>query len=404
MRKIFAILSMMLVALVAMTSCQKPDPKIEALRKAISVAEYQLKQSAAEFADVQDSSRLFPRSYKDGNIRGVGAHDWTSGFFPGSLWIGYQLTGDEALKAEAEKFTARLNQIPFYTKTHDLGFMIFCSYGMQQAILGDEASAEAIVEAAKSLSSRCREEIGLIRSWDFGKWNYPVIIDNMMNLEMLFWASKKSGDETFKNVAVRHADLTIQNHFREDYSTYHVISYNDDGTVESKGTFQGFSDSSAWARGQMWGLYGYTMCYRETGMEHYLEQAKRIANLVMTHPNTPEDLVPWWDYNAPNIPDAPRDSSAAAIMASALFELSTHVDGELSKSYFDYAERILMSLSSDSYLAQKGENGGFILMHAVGHLPANSEIDVPLNYGDYYYLEAIRRYLALRGIDPHTLK
>lgn len=387
------------ILLVAITACTRSDKKVEALKHAIDVAEYQLKQSAAEF----DTTQLFPRSWKADKFRAVDAYDWTSGFFPGSLWIGYQLTGDETLKAEAEKYTARLHEIPVYKGTHDLGFMVFCSYGMQQAVENDETSAAAIVEASNSLSSRFCDSIGAIRSWDFGPWNYPVIIDNMMNLEMLFWASRHTGDKTYYDLAVRHADKTLANHFREDNSSYHVISYNNDGTVESKGTFQGFADDSAWARGQAWGLYGYTMCYRETGFERYLEHAQKIAELIMNHPNTPEDRIPYWDYNAPNIPDAPRDTSAAAVMASALFELSTMVEGELSQRYFDYGETLLMALSSDAYLAKKGENGGFILMHAVGHLPANSEIDVPLNYGDYYYLEAIRRYLGLRGIDPLTL-
>ena len=387
------------ILLVAITACTRSDKKVEALKHAIDVAEYQLKQSAAEF----DTTQFFPRSWKADKFRAVDAYDWTSGFFPGSLWIGYQLTGDEALKAEAEKYTARLHEIPAYKGTHDLGFMVFCSYGMQQAVENDETSAAAIVEASNSLSSRFCDSIGAIRSWDFGPWNYPVIIDNMMNLEMLFWASRHTGDRTYYDLAVRHADKTLSNHFREDNSSYHVISYNNDGTVESKGTFQGFADDSAWARGQAWGLYGYTMCYRETGFERYLEHAQKIAELIMNHPNTPEDRIPYWDYNAPNIPDAPRDTSAAAVMASALFELSTMVEGELSQRYFDYGETLLMALSSDAYLAKKGENGGFILMHAVGHLPANSEIDVPLNYGDYYYLEAIRRYLGLRGIDPLTL-
>lgn len=387
------------ILLMAFSACNRSDKKVEALKHAIDVAEYQLKQSAAEF----DTTQLFPRSWKADKFRAVDAYDWTSGFFPGSLWIGYQLTGDEALKSEAEKYTARLHEIPAYRGTHDLGFMVFCSYGMQQAIENDEVSAAAIVEASNSLSSRFCDSVGLIRSWDFGPWNYPVIIDNMMNLEMLFWASRHTGDKSYYDIAVRHADNTLANHFREDNSSYHVISYNNDGTVESKGTFQGFADDSSWARGQAWGLYGYTMSYRETGLERYLEHAQKIAELIMNHPNTPEDRIPYWDYNAPNIPDAPRDTSAAAVMASALFELSTMVEGELSQRYFDYGETLLMALSTDAYLAKKGENGGFILMHATGHLPANSEIDVPLNYGDYYYLEAIRRYLGLRGIDPLTL-
>ncbi|MDE6622860.1 MAG: glucuronyl hydrolase, partial [Alistipes sp.] len=197
------------------------------------------------------------------------------------------------------------------------------------------------------------------------------------------------------------ADIPLRKHFRDYSRSSHVVSYNDDGTVESRGTFQGYADESTWARGQAWGLYGYTMCYRETGDEKYLEQAERIADLIMNHPRTPEDRIPYWDYDAPQIPDAPRDASAAAVFSSALFELSTLVDE--GQKYFDYAETLLMSLSSDAYLAQKGTNGGFILMHSVGHWPATSEIDTPLNYADYYYLEAIARYLKLRGIDPRTL-
>lgn len=397
MKKVYAFLT--LFGALLLGSCQQPDAKIAALKNAVEIAEYQLLYNAREF----DSTQLAPRSWKDGEYRKVDAYDWTSGFFPGSLWLCYDLTGNEQLLAEAQKYTAALHEIPAYKGTHDLGFMVFCSFGRQQLNLKDSLSAAAIVEASESLISRSREEIGLIRSWDFGLWNYPVIIDNMMNLEMLFWASEHTGDSRYRDVAVRHADLTLQNHFREDNSSYHVISYNDDGTVESKGTFQGFSDDSSWARGQAWGLYGYTMCYRCTQQESYLEQARKIAELVINHPATPEDLIPWWDYNAPDIPNAPRDSSAAAIMASALLELSTMVQGEESQLYFDRAEKLLMSLSSESYLAKRGENGGFILMHATGHLPAHSEIDVPLNYGDYYFLEAIQRYFALKGIDYKNL-
>ena len=281
--------------------------------------------------------------------------------------------------------------------------MVFCSFGQQMQTLHDRHSEAVIVEAAKSLVSRCDPRIGLIRSWDFGEWNYPVIIDNMMNLEMLFWASKHTGDPVYRDVAVRHADITMKNHFRDDASSFHVVSYNDDGTVESRGTFQGYSDSSAWARGQAWGLYGYTMCYRETGDAKYLKHAERIADFIMHHPNTPADRIPYWDYNAPDIPDAPRDASAAAVVSSALLELSTLVPEAEGKRYFDYAETLLMNLSSDAYLARKGANGGFILMHSVGHLPADSEIDTPLNYADYYYLEAIGRYLSLRGLDPRRI-
>lgn len=386
-------------ALLLLVACCPESSEFKPIKDGIEIARVQLKQNAVDF----DTTALFPRSWKDGKFRATDAYDWTSGFFPGSLWIGYQLTGDEKLREEALKYTARLHDIQYYKGTHDLGFMIFCSYGMQQQIEKDSVSAAAIVEASKSLISRCDDEIGLIRSWDFGKWNYPVIIDNMMNLEMLFWASKYSGDPIYYDVAVRHADITMKEHFRDDFSSYHVISYNDDGTVESKGTFQGCADDSAWVRGQAWGLYGYTMSYRETDLTRYFEQAVRIADFIIAHPNTPSDCIPYWDYDATNIPDAPRDASAAAVIASALFELSTMVEGEKSKEYFDYAETLLMNLSTEPYLAKAGGNGGFIIQHCVGHLPANSEIDVPLNYGDYYYLESLRRYLELKGVDPLSI-
>lgn len=397
MRKFF--LPILGLGLLLAAGCSSDrDPKLAVVKRGIDRARCQLTEAAAQF----DTLRGFPRSLMP-KFREVDPKDWTSGFFPGSLWEAYRLTGDDNLRAAAEKYTDRLEGIQYYKGTHDLGFMVFCSYGQQQAALGDPHSAEVIVEASKSLISRCDPRIGVIRSWDFGAWNYPVIIDNMMNLEMLFWASKHTGDPVYRDVAVRHADITLRNHFRDDASSYHVVSYNDDGTVESRGTFQGYADSSAWARGQGWGLYGYTMCYRETGDEKYLRHAERIADFIMHHPATPEDRIPYWDYDAPDIPDAPRDASAAAVIASALFELSTLVPQAEGRTYFDYAETLLLNLSSDSYLAQEGTNGGFILMHSVGHWPASSEIDTPLNYADYYYLEAIRRYLALRGIDPQQL-
>ena len=391
-KRVLSILPIFGLCVSLFCGCRADDPKIAAVERAVDRARVQLQHAASEF----DTLPGFPRSLMP-KFKVVDAYDWTSGFFPGSLWLAYDLTGDESLRSAAEKYTDRLEGIQYYKGTHDLGFMVFCSFGQQLAALGDRHSAEVIVEAAKSLVSRCNPTIGLIRSWDFGEWNYPVIIDNMMNLEMLFWASKHTGDPKYRDVACRHADITLANHFRDDASSYHVVSYNNDGSVESRGTFQGYTDESAWARGQAWGLYGYTMCFRETGDPKYLAHAERIAALLMNHPRTPADRIPYWDYDAPGQPDAPRDASAAAVMASALFELSTLVPADEGRKYFDYAETLLMSLCSDDYLADEGTNGGFVLMHSVGHWPANSEIDTPLNYADYYFLEAIRRYLHLRG-------
>ena len=348
---------------------------------------------------VADTTSGTLRSWDGKNYRVQPHSDWTCGFYPGSLWLYYQLSGKEEYSDMARKYTARLNDIPYLTDSHDLGFMVFCSYGKQYECLQDSSSVSAILQAAESLASRFDERVGLIRSWDFGPWNYPVIIDNMMNLELLFWASERSGMSKYRQIAVQHADKTMQNHFREDASSYHVVSYNDDGTVESKGTFQGYADDSRWARGQAWGLYGYTMCFRYTGFERYLEQARRIAKLILSQESIPDDGIPYWDYDTPDIPDTARDASAAAITSSALLELCGYVSVEEAAAYEQYAGTILCSLSSEPYLAEPGSNGYFILKHSTGAASLGSEIDVPLNYADYYYLEAIGRYAARNKIN-----
>lgn len=378
--------------MVLLVACTPKDDR-QWFDHAVETAHTQLTQMAANLADAPDTL-CFPRSIKNGQVRLENIYDWTSGFFPGNLWLGYELTGDENLAQEARKFTNRLSDLQYYRGTHDLGFMVYCSYGQAERLQPEPADKQVIINASESLASRFSPATQAIRSWDFGTWSYPVIIDNMMNLEMLFEAAKLSGDDTLKDIAIMHANTTLKNHFRPDATSYHVVSYNpQDGTVESQGTFQGYSDASAWARGQAWGLYGYTMCYRYTQNPAYLEQAQKIAAYIMANRPAENDYVPYWDYNAPDIPNAPRDASAAAVTASGLLELQGYVkDG---KPYFDYAEQILKQLSSDAYLAKPGENKHFILMHSVGHLPANSEIDTPLNYADYYYLEALLRYKNL---------
>ena len=223
-----------------------------------------------------------------------------------------------------------------------------------------------------------------------------------MNLELLNVASSLTGDNTYYNMAKSHADRTMINHFRPDGSSYHVVSYDTiTGKVLNQVTHQGVNNQSSWSRGQAWGLYGYTLCFEETNHSAYLERAQQIAKFIMENPAIPEDLIPYWDYNAPTIPDAPRDASAAAVTASALFELSTLVEN--GQTYFDYAEKIIKELSTPNYLAEKGTNNGFILKHSTGSLPHGSEIDVPLNYADYYYLEALKRYIKLKNIDSKAL-
>ena len=336
----------------------------------------QLERDSATF---KDSLRMSAPAEKVGKMKLCVVKDWTSGFFPGSLWYAYELTGNDSLKTEAIEYTNLLNPVRYYRGTHDLGFMINCSYGNALRLTKNDTIAAVMHETADNLCSRFNEGIGCIRSWDFGTWNFPVIIDNMMNLDLLFTVSKLTNDDKYKNIAITHANTTMNNHFRPDYTSWHVVSYNNDGTVERKQTWQGKNDDSAWSRGQGWGVYGYTACFRETKDSTYLEFARNIADMIMSRVKT-DDAIPYWDYMAPVTPETPRDASAAAVTASALLELSTFVaDGQ---KYFDYAEKILKSLSSDAYLAKPGTNGGFILMHSTGSLPNGSEIDVPLNYAD----------------------
>ncbi|MGN0189946.1 MAG: DUF4995 domain-containing protein [Candidatus Cryptobacteroides sp.] len=350
--------------------------------------------------DKVDYFRAQPSEDILGTLRLCDIYDWTSGFFPGSLWYMYELTGDGECFDRAVEYTNIMYPIREYTKTHDLGFMMNCSYGHALRLAPADSVRSALIQTADNLADRFNGEIGAIRSWDFGDWNYPVIIDNMMNLELLFSAERLTGDSRYREIAIRHANTTLKNHFRPDCTSWHVISYNNDGTVECRQTFQGRSDDSAWARGQAWGVYGYTECYRETSDTAYLEFAQKIADMIMSRVTT-ADAIPYWDYDAPQSDETPRDASAAAVTACALFELSTYLpDGQ---RYFDYAEKILKSLSSPDYLAAPGTNEGFVLKHSVGSLAHGSEIDTPLNYADYYYLEAIKRYMALKGIEYKNL-
>ena len=338
----------------------------------------------------KDSARLKPIHDNLGSRRYCfSIYDWTSGFFPGNLWYAYQLTGNEEFKKEAVKFTNYLYPLREYKGTHDIGFMMNCSFGNSYRLCPVDSVRQALIQTADNLCGRFNPEIGCIRSWDFGKWNFPVIIDNMMNLELLFEATKLSGDSTFYNVAKKHADTTMANHFRADNSCYHVVDYDPEtGEVRKKQTAQGYADESSWARGQAWALYGYTMCYRYTHDAKYLAQAEKVYNFIFGNKNLPEDLVPYWDFDAPKIPNEPRDASAAACTASALYELSTYVTD---KGYKETADRIMESLASPAYRAEVGTNGNFILMHSVGSIPHGAEIDVPLNYADYYFLEALKR-------------
>ena len=332
-----------------------------------------------------------------GGVYYCGPADWRSGFFPGSVWYLYELTGDTALLPLAQKYTEAISEAQNLTWHHDIGFIINCSFGNGLRLIDKPGYKEVMIQAAKSLCTRFREKPQVIQSWDVKGnswqsergWECPVIIDNMMNLELLFEATKLSGDSTFYNIAVKHADTTMAHHFRPDNSCYHVVDYDPEtGEVRKRQTAQGYADESTWARGQAWALYGYTTCYRYTKDKKYLDQAQKVYNFIFTNKNLPEDLVPYWDYDAPNIPNEPRDASAAACTASALYELDGYLPGN---HYKETADKIMESLGSPAYRAKVGTNGNFILMHSVGSIPHGQEIDVPLNYADYYFLEGLMR-------------
>ena len=332
----------------------------------------------------------------DGSIWYVPVDDWCSGFFPGSLWYLGELTGDQDWSRRAADYTETLDSAQYLTWHHDVGFIIGSSYLNGYRLGGKEQYAPVVVNAAKSLATRFRPGAGVIQSWNVDKgwqsergWACPVIIDNMMNLEIMFEATRLTGDSTFYYIAVSHANTTMAHHFRPDFSCYHVVDYDPaTGDVRHRQTAQGYADESSWARGQAWALYGYTMCYRYTGDPNYIYQAIKVCDMIFNTPSMPDDLVPYWDYNAPNIPSEPRDASAAACTASALYELSTYLPG---RGYKELADKVVASLSSPAYRAATGENNHFLLMHSVGSIPHGHEIDVPINYADYYYLEALLR-------------
>lgn len=388
------ILSFLMAAVPAGLCAQKVSVK-----KSFRFAEQQAQVMLAEIPKARVAGKpqlIEPRTLENDALKLVPSRDWTSGFFPGELWYLYQYTGDTRWLTAARQYTDLLQQEQWNGSTHDMGFKMYCSYGNGYRLTRDTAYRRILVQSARTLITRFNAKAGVIRSWDHGKekWSYPVIIDNMMNLELLFAATRFTGDSSFYHIAVTHANTTLKNHFRTDYSSWHVVDYDTaTGAVIKKTTHQGFADSSAWARGQAWGLYAYTLCFRETGDSVYLQQAQNIAAFILYHPNLPSDKIPYWDFNAPGIPNEPRDASAAAVIASGLLELSTYAP-QNGKLYRKTAGAILQSLRT-KYSAAPGGSKGFILLHSTGHKPANSEIDVPISYADYYYLEALLRYQNL---------
>lgn len=392
---------LLLLLIVLFASCAKQESKDEIISRVFKLAEVQYNYLIEQIDTISPLKQ--PRGMRENDrLFLVNKEDWTSGFFPGSLWYLYEYSQKPEWKNRAIRYTMALDSAQFITWNHDVGFMIQNSYGNAFRLDSQKTVyKQAVIDAAKSLITRYRPVAGIIQSWDTGDymgwiakrgWDMPVIIDNMMNLNLLFETTKLTGDSIFYKIALTHANTTIKHHFRPDFSSYHVIDYDHKtGEVRSKQTAQGYSHPSSWARGQAWGLYGFTECYAETKNEEYLKQAIAIANYIIHNPKIPENGVPYWDYDDPKIPNAPRDASAAAISASALLELQ-QFDTENRKIYLEYAEKILRSLASPDFLATEKENGGFILKHSVGNYHTGEELDKPLNYADYYFLEALLRW------------
>ena len=388
-----------LLSLMVVISCNRQESMEELTARVFERASSQFlildaKMDSVLVADGGDF--VYPRSIKaDGTLWTSDYKWWCSGFYPGSLWYVYEYTGDEKYKDLALKYQAGLEPLRYRTDDHDIGFQLMCSYGNCLRITGDTSCVPVIVDGANSLATRFNPVVGCTKSWDTQKYAYSVIIDNMMNLELLFKALELGGPESLKDVAVSHAYTTLKNHYREDKSTRHVLDYNPEtGELAQVYPGQGYSIESAWARGQAWGLYAFPMVYRFTHDSQILDHAVAIAEYVI--PRLPEDCIPYWDFDSPEIPNDVRDASAAAIMACGLIELSGYVDAHKSKRYLAVAENMIRSLASDEYLAEEGQVYGFLLKHSTGFKLRDSEVDAPLTYADYYFLEALMRWTALK--------
>jgi hypothetical protein len=399
-----------LPAVEAAGSGQRLEPWVE---EALSFSH---RQTLSMIRSIGVDNPKIPRSaMPDAGIRfeapvdAKGVLGWTTGFFPGSLWFlheylrehGTSESADEMLRY-AKVFTSKLEPVQNLTNDHDVGFVMYCSYGQGYRITQDASYRAILLKTAESLATRFNPKVGCTKSWDWwGDRNkdFPVIMDNMMNLELLFWASQTGQSPKLKDIADRHAHSTLTNHFRPDHSAFHMVVYDPaTGAVKRRQNYQGYDDDSVWARGHGWALYGFTFSYRETKRPEYLQRARQLADLLYSHPNMPEDLVPYWDFTDPRIPNVARDASAAALYASALYELSLYVDQQEAGRYRELADRTLRSLASDRYRETVvGGNHGFILKHSVGSLNDKLmfEIDVPLNYADYYFLEALLRKVKL---------
>ena len=384
------------------TCVHQPSGTLD-VNKALDYCAEQTQRTLAELkTDSGIDYTMMPRNImadeQHWNCRKATKEEWCAGFWPGVLWYDYEYTKDKQVLEEAENFTHSLkflSHIPAYD--HDLGFLVFCSYGNGYRLTKNPAYKQVILDTADTLATLFNPIVGTILSWprevEPRNWPHNTIMDNMINLEMLFWAAKNGGNPYLYDIAVSHADKTMKSQFRPDYTSYHVAVYDTiTGNLIKGVTHQGYADSTMWARGQAWAIYGYTVVYRETKDPKYLDFAQKVTDVYLDR--LPEDKVPYWDFDDPSIPNAPRDASAGAVVASALLELSTYLPNGTGKRYKDAAIEMLTSLSSDSY--QSGESKPSFLLHSVGHWPNHSEIDASIIYADYYYIEALLRLKRLQ--------
>ena len=375
-----------------MFACDSPKEKVTVFNptKILDLSAKKIKKTSLELKNSSEYLRNIPKGSTDWKV--VGVKDWCSGFWPGVLWYAYEASGDKGLLEEAKRFTAPVKEIAYTAALdHDIGFQVYCSFGNGYRLTGNEEYKTILLAAADTLATLYNPKVGSILSWPImvEEMGHNTIIDNMMNLELLFWASKNGGSKELYNIAESHAKVTMKYLVRPDNAVYHVADFDIETGEFVKGhTHQGFADESMWARGQTWGIYGFAMSYRETGNKDFLDTSIRLADYFLER--LPEDGIPYWDFDDPKIPNAPKDASAAGVAACGLLELSGLVEDKvLKEKYFNAAKKSLEILSSKEYFS--GDKNKALLLHSTGHLPNNSEVDVPIIYADYYYMEALLR-------------
>lgn len=376
------------------------------VKEALAYCHTKVGKSLNDLGSDRKDYSMIPRNIENSDTvwacREAKPEEWCSGFWPGILWYDYQNTGDEKIRKEAENYTASLgyiSEIPAYD--HDLGFLMNCSYGNQYRLTNDENSKKILLASADSLATLYNPKVGTILSWPRNVemlGGHNTIMDNMINLELLYWAANNGGSDSLRTIATTHAETTMKHHFRPDGTCFHVAVYDGDTGEFIRGiTHQGYCDNSTWARGQAWAVYGYTMVYRETKDPKFLDFACKVTDAYLSR--LPDDMIPYWDFDDPGIPEAPRDASAASIVASALLELDNYCTDEHHGKYRQAAEDMLASLGSESYRSAPAKDS--FLDHSTGHKPAGSEIDASIVYADYYYIEALLRLKNLRDYEAN---